>query len=244
MILGAILLLIAALGGLPIGNQPIPPMDIVWRYILAVGGIVLLVIGVGLILREHVDEKNTQRRLGSDATIKFASDKAASQYLLRRIREAKKSVCDLTYKGSSGPGKTILFFSNKDHDEYLHIIEEVSKRVKYREITMFLGKESRVSKARRLVSNAGEYYQLAGYADLPDKAPPRHNFIIIDDEEVILERLAIRQPEIVGYFCGFYDELWSSAIPIRVSTTTNLELIERAERLLESQEQAACVKSA
>jgi hypothetical protein len=230
VILGTLLLVIAALGGLPLGTQPTPAMEAVWRYVLAGIGLVLLAIGVGLVFREDGGERETTKAAHLDTITTFDSDREASQYVLRRLREAKTSVSDLTYEDFTGPGKTILFFDSDDRDAYLHIVEEISKRVKYREIIMLRGKRHRVAKARRLIAHAGKYYQLAGYADIPDNAPPRHNFLIIDDEEVIVKRLAMREPNVVAYFRSFYEELWRAAEPIRVSTVTDFGLIEEAER--------------
>jgi len=79
-----------------------------------------------------------------------------------------------------------------------------------------------VDKARRLIEQAGEYYQLAVYPDLPSHAPPRWQFLIIDEEEVILPEwmLAIRQPEIVAAFCQYYQRIWEAAVLIGAAKRT------------------------
>lgn len=228
ILLGAIFILIAALSGVPTGSQTILSIDTGWRYVIAITGIVLLAGGIFLVVKEFKDIQI--KRITSNDIIKSQSDQEYSQYMVKKLREAKESVSDLTYEGfPSGTGKVTLFFNSVDHDEYLHIIEEISKRVKCREIIMFNGKENRISKAKRFINYAGKFYQLAGYADLPDNAPPRHNFIIIDDE-VFLKGLVIRQPELVDYYRNFYDELWRFATPIQASTVKNLELLEIAEK--------------
>jgi hypothetical protein len=94
---------------------------------------------------------------------------------------------------------------------------------------MFEGKERRIAKAERFISHAGKYYQLAGFADLPSDAPPRHNFIIIDNE-VIIKGMIIRQPDLVEYYRSFYNELWASATPIKVSTEQDTALIKIAKQ--------------
>lgn len=171
------------------------------------------------------------------SVVRFENDQELSEYLLKRLDEAEKNVCDLTIENfSRNPGQSIIFFNTDDRKKYMNIVKELSKRIKYREIIAFNGQESRISKAKWLIENAGKYYQLAGYANLPDDTLPRHNFAVIDDEEVILKNLAIRQPEIVEYYRRYYDELWEQATPIRVSTVTNFELIEQAEKKLKGQD--------
>lgn len=171
----------------------------------------------------------------SGSVIKL-SDQEATSYFLSRLKEAEKDVCDLTYEDFTGRlGEATMFFGSGDRDKYRRIIREVSKDVKYREIMMFRGSKSSIEKAKWLMTNSGKYYQLAGYADLAREAPPRHNFAIIDDE-VFVKGWVIREPKVVDYFRQFYQELWDKAIPIKVSTVVNLELIEEAERKLASQE--------
>jgi hypothetical protein len=169
--------------------------------------------------------------------VRFNNDRELSEYILRRLGEARRNVCDLTIEDfSRNPGRRLHFLNTDDHKKYMNIVKELSERIEYREIIAFNEQESRISKAKWLIENAGKYYQLSGYVDLPDDTPPRHNFAIIDDEEVILKNLAIRQPEIVEYYSRYYEELWEQATPIKVSTVTNLGLIEQAEQKLQDQD--------
>ena len=96
VILGAIFLLLAALGGLPIENNN--TIESSWRNILAITGIALLSVGIFLILKEQKNEKELGKGNASEGVIKFDSDKDVLQYILRRIRDAKKSISDLTYQ--------------------------------------------------------------------------------------------------------------------------------------------------
>lgn len=229
IVLGAVFILGAAVNVVPVSGQTNLSVEPAWRYFIATTGAILLVIGLVLIWKEpgrSVASKSDRK------AVEKLDDKEIEQYLFRRLREAKKSVSDLTYEDfSRDAGKAILFFTPSDREEYLHIVETISKQIKYREIIMFDGRKTRISKARRLVAHAGKYYQLAGFTDLPQGAPPRHNFIIIDDE-VILKGMVIRQADIVDYFRNLYDEIWQAAQPIKVSTELDLALIETAERKL------------
>jgi hypothetical protein len=179
-----------------------------------------------------IGTQNTRQFLKSVLPIgtieRFDSAEEALRYTLKRMREAKKGVRDLTWEK---PFKTTLIFDDDDVAEYLGIIEEMSRRVRYREIIMLHGSEGRIKKVKRLIRTAGKYYQLAGYADLPEGSPPLWQFVIVDDEEVIFKDLAVRQPEIVDYFRRYYDSQWAAAIPIKIGNAEpNLELLEEAER--------------
>ena len=95
--MSAIFLLVAALGGLPLGNQTTQIMDVMWRYIIAGSGIILLIVGVFLIWLEYRNTIDADKEKSTSVQIrKFDSDKEAIQYTLERIRDAKKSVHDLT----------------------------------------------------------------------------------------------------------------------------------------------------
>ena len=164
---------------------------------------------------------------------RFDSYEENLRYLLRRIRQAKRSVYDITWLPHLKPGVVIgVFASTEDRESYLRIVEHISKRVPYREIMMFCGSADRVDKARRLIEQAGEYYELAVYPDLPAHAPPRWQFVIIDEEEILLVdwRLAIRQPEIVASFCKYYQSLWEAAILVGAAKKTNSK--ERLEEII------------
>lgn len=164
--------------------------------------------------------------------IKFESYEDNLRYILRRIREAKHSVYDITWLLHLKPGALIgPMLSSKDREDYFQAIEHTSGKIPYREIVMFCSSPGRVEKARRLIEQAGEYYELAVYPDLPANAPPRWQFLIVDEEEVLLAdwRLAVRQPDIVAAFCNYYQDLWKTAIYIGAAKRT-----ESKERLEEA----------
>lgn len=223
IVMGVILIVIGASGGLTIGNLSLKIADAPWRLGVCVFGSILSMAGVVLLVLESELSGFAKRRIR-----RFDCPEDAWHYTFKRMREAKKSVCDLSWEK---PLKTPLIFTDADAENYLSIIEEVSRRIRYREIMMFCESENRVKKVRKLLQTAGKYYQLAGYADLPREAPTRWQFVIIDDEEVILHNLAVKQPDIVGYFRRYYDALWVAATPIKTGDVEpNLELLEEAEK--------------
>jgi hypothetical protein len=227
VIIGVVVFIIGAAGGLPVGNPPLQITDVYWRIALGAMGVILS--GIGLRLLASEDGFSGRGRIR-----RFDRPEDALRYTLKRIRGAKKSVCDLTWEE---PFKATLVFAADDIEDYLSIIEEVSRRIRYREIMVFCQSEARVRKVRRLIETAGKYYQLAGYADLPEEAPPRWQFVIIDNEEVILHDLAIRQADVVDYFRRYYDALWIAATPIKVGDIgPNLELLEEAEKRINKAE--------
>jgi hypothetical protein len=222
VVIGVIVFIIGAAGGLPIGTPPLQVSDLAWRIGLAAMGLILCISGLFFITAE-----NRHTKQSSNTISQLKSDKEALSYMLNRMRQAKKSISDLTLEEPLGTG-TAYALDADDRDEYYSVVEETSKRVLYREIIMFRGSEKRISKAKRLINSANKYYQLAGYADLPNGAPPIWNFVIIDDEEVIVRGIAIKQPDIVDHFRRYYDELWGKAIPMRIGDAENLALLTKA----------------
>ena len=175
----------------------------------------------------YIGSYNTREFLKSvlptSAVTKFGTVEEERFYILKRIKQANRSVYDITWLPHLKPGTMIdLMASTEDKEEYLQAIERVSSRIPYHETMMFCGSANRVNKARRLIEQAGDYYRLAVYPDLPPHAPPRWQFLIIDEEEVILPEwmLAIRQPEIVAEFCQYYQRVWDAAIPIGAAKRT------------------------
>lgn len=223
VIIGAVLLVIGAAGGLPVGTPPLQVIDNTWRIVLAVAGSILISVGVVLLIREGKSKGKTER---------FARPEDGLRYTLKRMREAKKSICDLTWER---PHRIPLASTGADQEEYLSIVEEVSHRIRYREIIVFCQNEDRIKKAERLMQTAGKQYQLAGYADLPEGAPPQWHFVIIDDEEVILHNnLAVKQPKVVDHYRNYYDALWVEATPIKLGEMEpNTALLKEAKRGLD-----------
>jgi hypothetical protein len=161
--IGVLVFIIGAAGGLPIGSPPLRIGDVAWRVGLGAMGEILTLAGLLLTA--------TEGRLSpfSSSTVRqFGSDEELLRYMLKRMQEAKRSIYDLTW---ADPLESAVITDDYDREEYTRIIEDVSKRVKYREIMMFCGSKERIRKARRLIKTAGKGYQLAGYSDLPNHRP-------------------------------------------------------------------------
>lgn len=106
----------------------------------------------------------------------------------------------------------------------------MSKRIPYREL-VFYTKSSNTLKARRLVEKAGKYYQLSGYINQPLEEPIRWYFVIVDDEVICIDGIAIKQPEIVEYFKTYYETLWDSATPIKLGSRVYTNVLDEIDDL-------------
>lgn len=162
---------------------------------------------------------------------KFNTNEEFITYLLIRMKDAKKSIYDLTInKPKYHKTDEATFYSKEDYEKYLCSIEMASKKIPYHHIIMFCN-DVFISEAKRLINQAGKYYQLAGYSDLPDDSPSFWSYAIIDEEEIIFEKgLAVKQPEIVSYFLKNFNCLWTDATPIKIGGKIEFENIEKLEK--------------
>jgi hypothetical protein len=71
IIVGLIIFIIGAAGGLPIGDPPLQVSDTSWRLALGIVGILLLVIGILLLLRENATEKRQSKNAGNMSPEEF-----------------------------------------------------------------------------------------------------------------------------------------------------------------------------
>jgi len=156
---------------------------------------------------------------------KFESIEETKYYIYKKMNKANKRIYDTTLHQN----KTTIFYGKDEYEHYLQIIEEVSKRILYRELVFFTN-NSNTWKARRLVEKAGKFYQLSCYINQPEDEPIRWCFIIVDDEIIFIEGIAIKQPEVVEYFKTYYDTLWQSAIPIKSGGRVNTEVLDQIDK--------------
>lgn len=226
-----LLLLILAAGGIiSILDMTGMLANIVWlkTNVQSITLLLVALIASSLLLGNHNTRQFLRSVLPTGTIKRFDRAEENLSYTLRRMREAKNGVYDLTWEI---PFKTTVVFDDRDREEYMRVIKEVSKRIRYREIIMFCGSEGRIEKTEKLIHTAGKYYELAGYADLPDGSPQLRQFVIIDDEEVIFRDLAVKQKDVVNYFRDYYDQQWAAATPIRIGAVPpNLDLLEEARR--------------
>ena len=138
-------------------------------------------------------------------------------YLAKRITEAKKEICDLTWKEklslSSALPKRV-----RTHKTYESSIARAAKKVPYREVFTF-SDDRRIEKLKRRLAE-----KLPGYSCRYFPSPceiPRLQFVLIDHEEVVFASssypflCAIRQPELCAVFSEYFETIWSVAVPLK-----------------------------
>lgn len=132
IVLGVVLLIIAAIGGLPFGSQPIPITEVAWRYVLAAVGIILLVIGIYFVWREY----NQNESEGLEVKV-LGSTEELYKYVKKRIGQARKQVDDLTWGPFAKELKSAA--DKKAFQEYVESISTVcgKKGIVYREVMTF-----------------------------------------------------------------------------------------------------------
>ncbi|MGD8457520.1 MAG: hypothetical protein PVF83_14150 [Anaerolineales bacterium] len=148
----------------------------------------------------------------------FNDSMEIESYLAKRMLEAKKSVCDLTWKKRISEGFSA---SNRQlaHTYMDRSIERTSDRISYREIFVF-NDPRRVEKLERRLSENKKGYSCRYYES--DTLIPRLQFVIVDDEEVFFFASAADSPlcsfrskELSRVFRSYYEALWRSATPIK-----------------------------
>jgi low affinity Fe/Cu permease len=224
LVAGVILIITGAANGLPIGNPPLTLAGLEWQIVLAIVGSILVLFGL-IFVASDVGIFSFKGK------IKIIKENELVSYMINAIKNAQSSVCDMTW---AAPMQSTVTINERLRDEYYSAIEfstnKPDKPIRYREIMMFHGLEQRILKAERLLEKAGKGYELAAYPDLPYNAPRRHQFVIIDESEVILKNISVRIPEVVKYFVHCYNDWWADAVPIRVSDyEPNMELINIAK---------------
>lgn len=71
IIIGLVIFIIGAAGGLPVGNPPLQVTDVAWRIALGVIGILLLLIGILLLIKESASDKRFSKTSGKIPPEKF-----------------------------------------------------------------------------------------------------------------------------------------------------------------------------
>ena len=222
IVLGALMFIVGSVKHLSFGSYQLNIADWWGRAALWAVGLGLIVWGSHLLTREGVYSTGI-------AVEQLNSPQETFRYVLARTREAKMEVCDLTWTQPSGP-KAPIVFSKEEREEYYRTIEEVSHRIRYREIVAFYGSKERIAKVHRLIERGGQYYEVVGFVGLLGNPVPLWNFVVIDNEVVLLKkRLVVREPKIVEYFRDYYEEVWSSGRPIKVGDVLDLGILEEAK---------------
>lgn len=147
----------------------------------------------------------------------FEDSAEIENYLGKRISEATKSVCDLSWKNKIGPGFSA---SSRQlaHGYMDKCIAAASKRIAYREIFVF-NDPRRVEKLRRRLAEKSGGYSCRHY---PESRIPRLQFVVVDDAEVFFFASApdsilcsVASVELAKVFRSYFDAAWGAATPIK-----------------------------
>jgi hypothetical protein len=140
-------------------------------------------------------------------------------YVAKRIHEAKKEICDLTWKlnieSGYGLGK------RKDSQSiYDKAIAGVSAKLIFNEIWIF-SDSRRIARFNKRIKEKKDGYSCRYFKEESNKIP-RLQFIIIDDSEVIFFAISksslmcsIKGEVICRIFKPYFLEAWQRAIPIK-----------------------------
>ncbi|PJE96443.1 hypothetical protein CUT44_18245 [Streptomyces carminius] len=199
-----------------------------WRGVPAVT--LVLIAGIGLHIGiSHMSSEDFQttalgllRKIEREARVPeirvFEDSVEIENYLGKRLLEAQKSVCDLSWKknisaGFSASGRQL------SHTYMDKCIASTSDRIPYREIFVF-SDPRRVEKLRRRLREKKKGYSCRYYRN--DSEIPRLQFVIIDDTEVIFFASAndsplcsVRNTEVAKVFRSYFDAAWAVAVPIK-----------------------------
>ncbi|MBI1921484.1 MAG: hypothetical protein HYS23_10460 [Geobacter sp.] len=155
-------------------------------------------------------------------------------YLGKRMLEATKSICDLTWKSKISSGFSAST-RKVAHGNLENCIKEASSRIDYREIFIFNDKR-RVEKFERRLAENNSGYSCRYFKD--DERIPRLQFVIIDNEEVFFfasssdsNLCSIRSHEISKVFKSYYDAAWHSAIPLKDGHTVHSVEVEKVRKI-------------
>jgi hypothetical protein len=168
------------------------------------------------------------------------------RYFARRIRDARKSVDDLTW----GP-VDMSYGTPASAGAFRRYLEEIPKVCKkknfvYREVMTFPN-EGRLNRAAKMIDRNLPCYHIK-YYDLPVKGmPPFFQFLVIDAEEVIFAfyrypqqpnaggmHLSVKHPDIVKVFQDYYNSIWLGAIELKEGGRVNRAEIDMLRKRLKA----------
>lgn len=189
--------------------------------------VLLAAIGLHLIVARFQDDASEEARKAD--TIKIisslngvhiellASTSEMEIYLAKRILEAKKEICDLSWKNTLS-----RTYSTNPRQKSMKTVEnsikQVGNNLPYREVFVFSDVRRKEKLQARLKENKTGYS--CRYYDENSRIP-RIQFVLIDGEEIIFASssypilCAIRHPNLARIFQSYYDDIWEKAIPIK-----------------------------
>ena len=198
----------------------------------------LSMVGIHLIVSHFSQEdflestkaalEKISKEANSDGFTVFNDSKEIESYLANRLLEAKKSVCDLTWKSTISEGFSAS--SRQLAHTYMDkCIAEASDRISYREIFIF-NDPRRVDKLERRLAENKRGYSCKYFKD--DTPIPRLQFVIVDDEEIFFFASSAdsilcssKNPELVKVLKSYYEAAWNAAITIKSGPNINNEQV-------------------
>ena len=159
----------------------------------------------------------------------FASAVEQDKYLAKRIKAAKKEVCDLSWKERISAGYA-LKSRVRSTRTYESSIKTACEKVVYREVFVFSDERRKEKLKRRLAENKVGYSCRYFSGQL---ATPRLQFVLIDGEEIIFassaypKLCAIKHKALSEIFGAYYNEVWNAAIPIKDGDVINQEEVDK-----------------
>lgn len=195
---------------------------------------------------EHLMTSGTERIIRSLNGVEvrmFTHTKDLYIYAIKRMKEAKESIDDLTW-GLSERERTPE--GQKAYEEYVKAIKAVCAKgnVSYREVMSFPA-ENHFNRADSLLRQGTPGYHLRYYEVTSEHHPPLISFMVVDSEEVILGfyrsgvlpvdkevRLAVRHPDIARLFADYYDAIWQGAKPMEGAKEVTLMLLQEIRQRL------------
>lgn len=179
---------------------------------------------------------NLEQGRGTVSVKVFDDSSEIENYLGKRILEATKSVCDLSWKqqisaGFSASGRQLA------HTYMDNCIAMTSGRIPYREIFVF-NDPRRIDKLNRRLDENKDGYSCRHFRD---GEIPRMQFVIVDDTEVFFFASAadsilcsVKNAEIARVFRSYYDAAWAKAKPLKDGPTVHHSEVQKVLRLLDA----------
>lgn len=181
---------------------------------------------------EEIDKMHTKTikrivvSLKGVQTVKLDNPSEYFQHLTNRIRNANKSVDDLTW----GIVKTEerMPVENRTYHDYIKSLSYAceNENIRVREVFTFPDNQ-RLERAIGKIQESHPNYHLRYYNVDHNTLPPLLQFTIIDSDEVIIGThrgknipqeteyyLSIKDPGLVNKFCDYYTAIWHEASPV------------------------------
>lgn len=219
----------------------------------------LMLIAMSIFLFTHLIERNisiNRIETSTDKMLDMVSEIASKEnidiirlgtseelynYLAQAVRHAKKSVYDLTW-GMTTPIIGTAVQKQALSNYFSALLETIKKTdIVYKEVMTFPDKR-RLYRVKRILEEGYNGYLLRYYKITPEEhkvIPPLLQFMVVDDNEVILhmhrgtvlepsgqQYIAIRNRDIVNYFIDYYNAIWSGGEPLIDVTYSDVETID------------------